>query len=238
MLEAETDIDKLRETIINKQKHILDKKKIVQGKLKYFNENFRLTEKNLTKNLCENIVIDIINLSIFESLGKEEMTLDARTNALKMAVGKIFSCESTINNIKRNLEKEALKILINKNEINDKVKLIKEKAENVDVISHSIKKTDKNILKIEDNLKKREEMHAQKLKQIEALERQIELKEAAIIEKEKKRNDLTPEKRKICENPFSVRENAVKQKEIEINNRNKILEEKKKQIEEYKSKIK
>ena len=59
MLEAETDIDKLRETIINKQKHILDKKKIVQGKLKYFNENFRLTEKNLTKNLGNGTIINV-----------------------------------------------------------------------------------------------------------------------------------------------------------------------------------
>ena len=201
-------------------------------------ETFEFHEKKLAHSLCDEIVSGMITLSVLLSLEKENFMIDTRTNALNIAVTKMKTSEVRITEIKRNLEKETLKFLSSKGEMVQKANSIQHKAENIEVISKTIGKSDKGVLKFEENLKKREEAHFQKLKQIESLEKQIQEKEEKILELEKKRNSTTPEKKKIFDNSFVIKENNVKQKEIELNNRSKILEEKKRQIEDYKLKIK
>ena len=175
-------------------------------------ETFEFHEKKLAHSLCDEIVSGMITLSVLLSLEKENFMIDTRTNALNIAVTKMKTSEVRITEIKRNLEKETLKFLSSKGEMVQKANSIQHKAENIEVISKTIGKSDKGVLKFEENLKKREEAHFQKLKQIESLEKQIQEKEEKILELEKKRNSTTPEKKKIFDNSFVIKENNVKKK--------------------------
>ena len=216
---------------------MIEKKKTAQLKLNRLEESARSNSRKLIRDLCGEIINDLITISLNQSLVKEDFIIDTRENALSIAKGKIVACENQIKLLKRGLEKEALIVFEKKNKLVSKAKSIEEKAENIEVISKTIGKSDRNILKSEDNLRKREELYVAKVKQIELLEKQLEDRDQIIIEKERKKFEFTPEKRKYSDNSHLIKENALKQKENELNNRSKNLEDKKKLVEEYKSKI-
>lgn len=244
MIEAEVDIEKLCEFVIDKKNQIFEKKKFAEIKLHKLREEFRLRQKKNAKGLCEIIINDLISISMIQSLATEDFILDTRANALDIAKSKVNACEKIVSSVRRKLEKEALEIIEKKNMISVKLKTVQEKEENMESIAKPFAAPEKSILKSEENLKKREELCNNKIKQIEALERQIDEKEQKveenekkIQEKEKKTCEITPEKKK-SDNSYQLRENFLKQKEAELQSRNRILDDKKKQIEDYKSKIK
>lgn len=202
------------------------------SKIKSLKQNFALIEKKLIKSLCEEILYGIITSAVFQCIEKDKVLLESRFNALTLAIDKINRCENRTDEIKRNLEREALKFLSRKTEASTKADTIQGKAENLETIAKNMEKLDKNTLKAEENFKKREEALQSKMKKIEALEKEIEQQTLP----EKKRSGYTPEKKR-SDSLHSTKENSLKIRESELNTRVKILDEKKKQIEEYKSKI-